>query len=319
MNRRPFIVWVSLVLLAPLGAHAKLCGDDVQGRDVPCECGDIVASDVVLGNDPVTQTTCAHDGLVVRAPDWPRSVTVDLSGRTLRGGIHGTGIKVLHGGQGGARIISSGAPANIEGFDDGILAHGSGALALIESVVPVGNHRDGIRVSGGDDYEIRNCEVRGAGRDGFSLTGSGFRLKGTRAVGSKRSGYNVMGQNGVLGEPGAGLVAEANGEFGFNLMGMGHRVVECVASGAGKDGIMVMGMNLEIRGCTLAANGGSGISGMGGVLLAGNRALNNDKNGIYVVGPEARDGGGNSGSGSRGIGTNIPPVDCEIRRLPCYL
>jgi hypothetical protein len=319
MSRLSFALpLLALVVLLPLGAQAKLCGDDVQGRDVPCDCGDTVVSDLILDNDPVTQTVCEHDGLIVRAVDAGHGVTVDLRGHTLRGGMHGAGVRVLHGGPGGARIVSTGGHATIEGFDDGIFGRGDAAVALVEGILARNNHRDGIRVVG-SDYEIRNSEAVGSGRHGFSLGGKGFRLSSTRAIGSKRSGYFVIGENGTLGRPGAGLVAEANGEFGFNLMGMGHHVVECVASGAGKDGIMVMGMQIEIRGCTLARNGGNGIGGMGGVMLVSNRALNNDKNGIDVSGPDARDGGGNRGSGNRGLGTNVPPVDCRIRRLPCYL
>ena len=34
------------VLLVPAGA--KNCGDDVDGVDVPCSCGDIVVSDLVM-------------------------------------------------------------------------------------------------------------------------------------------------------------------------------------------------------------------------------------------------------------------------------
>jgi hypothetical protein len=320
MHRRWSVsLLLGLVLSVPVAAAAKLCGDDVDGRDVPCECGDIVASDLVLGNDPVANGICANDGLIVRAVGVANGVTVDLRGRTIRGGRHGAGIKVLDGGTQGARIISSTGPAAIDGFEDGIFAHGSSSLALIENVIAVNNRRDGIRVSA-TGYEIRNVEVQGAGRDGFSLAGSRFQVSGTRAVGSKRSGYNIMGQYGRLGAPGAGLVAEGSGEFGVNLMGLGHQLVDCVARAAERDGVMVMGMHLEVKGCTASDNGGHGIGGMAqDIVLSGNRALNNNKNGIFVQGPEARDGGGNIGSGNRGIGVPGLPVDCEIHRLPCFL
>jgi parallel beta helix pectate lyase-like protein len=307
-----------LSLLSPFGAAAKLCGDNVKGRDIPCSCGDVVVSDLVLDDDPVAKTVCEQDGLIVRAVGDANGVTVDLKGKTIRGGKHGAGIKILSGGAAGARIISSTGPAAIEGFEDGVFAHGAGSVALIDGVLAINNRRDGIRVMA-SGFEIRNSEVQGAGRDGFSLGGSGFRLSNTRAVGSKRSGYFVGGQNGTLGAPGAGPVAEGSGAFGFNMMGMGHQLVDCVSRAATKDGVMVMGMNLQIRGCVVSDNGGHGIGGMGGVDLAGNRALNNNRNGIYVTGPASRDGGGNSGSGNRGTGTTGPPIDCEIHHLPCFL
>jgi len=308
-----------VVLWSPFDAAAKLCGDDVQGRDIPCACGDVVVSSLVVTDDPVARTVCEQDGLIVRTEAGPTGATVDLRGATIRGGKHGAGIKILAGGAPGVRIISSTGPAAIEGFEDGIFAHGAQSVTLIDGILAVNNSRDGIRVMA-SGYEIRNSESQGSGRDGFSVAGNGYRLSHTRSVGSKRSGYNIMGQNATLGTPGAGLVAEGSGEFGFNLMGMGHQLVDCVARAAFKDGVMVMGMHLEIRGCTASDNGGHGIGGMGSdVMLAGNRALNNNKNGIYVQGPEAHDGGGNSGQGNRGNGVNGPPIDCEIHRLPCFL
>ena len=45
-----------LVLFTVSPAQAKLCGDDVQGQDVPCACGDTLVSGVVLSDDPVTTT-----------------------------------------------------------------------------------------------------------------------------------------------------------------------------------------------------------------------------------------------------------------------
>src|SRR5262245_19343711 len=110
-------------LWLPTPAGAKLCGDDVTGHDVPCACGDVVTSDVVLGaGDPVTQDTCPSDGLTVRARGTARTLTVDLAGQHLRGAGHGAGLLVVYGGPGGARVISTGGPATVEGFQDGVVA-----------------------------------------------------------------------------------------------------------------------------------------------------------------------------------------------------
>src|SRR5262249_44514762 len=98
---------LALLLALPPGAHAKLCGDDVGGQDVPCECGDVVVSDLVLSDDPVTQAPCPDDGLVVRAPAAGHGLTIDLHGKTLRGSARGIGVWVLAGGPGGARLVST--------------------------------------------------------------------------------------------------------------------------------------------------------------------------------------------------------------------
>src|SRR5205814_4378675 len=103
---RPLAALLVLALLSGK-VEAKLCGDDVGGQDVACACGDVIVSDVVLGAaDPVTQERCAGDGLVVRAPQASKSLTVDLHGQTLRGLGHGAGLLLLDGGPGGASVVS---------------------------------------------------------------------------------------------------------------------------------------------------------------------------------------------------------------------
>ena len=136
-----------LIVLLPLGAAAKLCGDSVNGADVPCECGDTVASDLVLGDDPVTSHVCEKDGLVVRRPDPDVGVTIDLNGKTLRGDGRGTGLWIVNGGGRGARVISSGSPATIDGFGDGIVGRGPSTVVSIERVIVRSSHRDGVKVA----------------------------------------------------------------------------------------------------------------------------------------------------------------------------
>jgi hypothetical protein len=304
-------------ILAGAPAGAKLCGDDVGGQDVPCACGDVVASDLVLDDDPVVQTPCPSDGLIVRATEAPRGVTIDLRGKTLRGTGQGAGVWMLYGGPGGAHLVSTGGPAAIEGFRDGVVAHGADSAALIDGVVAVRSARDGVRVET-SGYEIRNAEARDSGRDGFAVSGSGFRLSATRAVRSARTGFYVMGEDGTLGLVGAGLVADAGAGEGFNVMGMGHHLLDCVATGNAEDGVHLYGMHLEIRGCTATGNGADGISGMGmDWRVVGNQANDNDGNGILVGGMQVVDQGGNRGSGNRGLHQRRPPSQCEISGLPC--
>jgi hypothetical protein len=310
---------LALAVIARPGVSAgKLCGDDVDGRDVPCACGDTVVSDLVLGADPVLDAPCEQDALIVRAgASATAGLRLDLRGRTLRGMGKGTGIWVVSGGSGGAQIVSSGGRANLEGFRDGIVAHGDDTVALVDGVTVSGSARDGVRVMG-PGFEIRNAEVRGAGRDGFSLGGSAYRITSTRTVDSKRFGYFIMGKDGVIGEVGAGNSAQASGGEGFSIMGMGHRLVECSASGSGKDGVHLNTMHVELRGCSAAGNGGSGIAGMApGSSLTQNGATDNDGDGIDVGGAGLVDGGGNTGSGNRGQGRQRPAAQCEIGGAPC--
>ena len=315
--RAAFILLSVAVLLAPVGVGAKLCGDNVGGQDVPCACGDTVVSSLTLGNDPVLDGVCPADGLIVRVPAGSVGVTIDLQGKTLQGSGNGAGVWVISGGTGGARVVSTGGPATIEGFRDGILGHGADTVRLIDGIVVLQSTRDGMRI-GGENYEIRNSEVRNSGRDGYGAMGKGFHLTATRAVHSGRFAYFVMGQDASLGAPGAGIVADGSGAAGFAVMGMGHHLIDCTVSGSGKEGIHLNGMHYEIRGCQVRGSGGDGIGGMGmDWTFGGNQAIDNDGNGILVGGHDVVDAGGNSGSGNRGLRQQRPAVQCEIDGRPC--
>jgi hypothetical protein len=306
---------VALVGAVPVGA--KLCGDDVDGVDVPCACGDVVASDVVLGDDPVVQAPCPSDGLVVRATGAKHGVTVDLNGKTIRGEGNGTGVWVLYGGPGGARVVSSGGRASIVAFRDGVVAHGIDSLAVLDGVNAVSSGRDGIRIEA-QGYEITNAEARDSGRDGIATSGRSYRVSAAHAAGSGRWGFYPIGNDATLGAPGAGLVAEWSKEAGIQLMGMGHHVVDCVANGNGADGVHLYGMHLEVRGCSATHNAGNGIGGMGmDWAMSANSADDNDKNGIVVGGMHVTDQGGNRGSGNRGLNQRRPVSQCEISERPC--
>ncbi len=306
-------------VMLPRAAAAKFCGDNVGGQDVPCACGDTVVSNLVLGDDPVRDAACPSDALIVRAEKAQAGLTIDLRGATLRGSGKGAGVWVVNGGSGGARVISTGGRATITGFMDGIIGHGVDTVKLIDGMTVVGSIRDGMRVEAGG-YEIRNSEVRNAGRDGYAVEGNGFQLSGTRAINSARYGYFIMGKEAVLGTPGAGPVSDGSGNVGFSIWGMGHHLVDCVASEAAKNGVELYGMSYDVRGCVASGNHGDGITGMGGGgwFLANNSAVGNDRNGIVVgAGPWMQDGGGNSGSGNRGVGEQRAAAQCEIAGVPC--
>ena len=303
------------VLAAP--AAATLCGDAVDGHDVPCACGDVLVSSVVLDGDPVTAEICPRDGLLVRAQDGRSAMRIDLHGHTLRGSGAGTGLRVLDGGPGGARIVSTGGAATIERFADGITARGAQGVALIEDVRVRGSSSDGLRISG-RGFVVRRVVVEEVKRDGFSFTGAGFEVSETRASDCGRFGYSVMGHSAIVGRPGGGNLAERSGTAGFNVMGNGHTLEACTARDGHKDGLALLATHLEVRDCAATGNAGDGIGGVGsGWQLAGNRAEGNGGDGLSARGPGMVDGGGNRGDDNRGTGRERSVVQCVIGSAPC--
>jgi hypothetical protein len=298
------LAWTLLVGAGQVGA--KNCGDDVAGQDIPCACGDTVVSNLALDGDPILDAPCPADGLLVRVNDTRSGVTIDLRGATIRGQGRGMGIWVLNGGKGGASIVSTGAVGTVEGFNDGIFAKGPDSVTLVDNVTAARSGRDGIRVVA-DGYEIKNAGARDSGRDGITAMGNDFKVSGTRTENSGRAGYWIMGMQATIGTPEASVVSVGSGYHGFVLMGWGINVTNCESSGAREDGVHLSGMHIEVHDCTLIENGGDGIGtgGGGAWSLSGNKALNNDGNGILVGGPYDpvkgaynSDAGGNSGKGT---------------------
>jgi Right handed beta helix region len=317
MSRTWLLTLMLASVLLPAAAAAKLCGMNVKGQRVPCACGDVVVSDLTLSDDPVTLGACPGTALVVRAAGAARGVTIDLAGKTLRGSGTGTGIWVVYGGPGGARLVSSAGTASISGFIDGVVAHGSDTLALLDHVTVSDIMHDGVRVDA-VGYAIHASEVDGAGRDGFSLGGSHFRITASRAVRCRRYGYFVMGRAGVIGSATGGDIADASGMAGFDVMGMAHHLVDCTATNGHKWGIRVSGMFGSVIGCRVAGNAGDGITGTGmGWRLAHNQVFNNRGNGLVVHGVQLADGGGNRAAGNGTADQPHPATQCEIASAPC--
>lgn len=308
------LLFLSLFACAVVGrpGMAALCGDDVDGVDVPCACGDIVVSDVVLGDgDPVTQELCRGDGLILRAASL-NVISIDLAGNRLRGDGAGHGIVVIYGGDRGARIVSSQGRATISGFDSGVVASGDD-LQLLERVDIRGVVRDGVRVRG-PGVQVRDVTVIDAGRDGFAFSGRGFRSNGNHSLASKRHGFLIMGHDGVLDGSNR---ATANGGAGFMITGGSHWLSGCTASSNGKNGIEIVASGLLIEDCVSESNAGSGIGGHGGRWhLAGNVADGNGGHGILARGPGMTDAGGNRGRGNGYLITR-GAVQCSIGGTAC--
>jgi hypothetical protein len=306
------------LLLPPMDAGAKVCGDKVEGVDVPCECGDIVVSDLKLADDPVAAHACTRDGLIVRAPEATQPLTIDLAGRTLRGSGHGVGLWLFQGGGVGARVVSTGGSGVIEGFRDGIIGQGPTSVSLVEGITVQKVRRDGVRLFDVKAAEVRNTTVTDAGRDAFWVSGTGYRLSGNRALRSRRTGYHLMGGDAVVGVAGGGNVAEASGGEGFSVMGRGHRLVECVAIRSGQEGMKINGVRHELIDCRAQDNGGDGIAGRGMEWrVAGTKAIDNDNNGLAVSGRAIVDVGGNAGSGNRGRKQRRAVIQCRLGEAPC--
>ncbi len=308
--QRSAVFAVCLLVWSP-AASAKLCGDDVDGQDVACECGDVLVSDVVLADDPVAARVCQGDGLRIRAATQT-AITIDLAGRTLRGSGRGDGLLIIYGGDGGARITSSRGAARVEAFGDGISAPGIHRLSSLENVIVSDVERDGIRVRG-PAYTIRHTKVVGAGRDGFSLAGRGYRVAASESSGSGRHGFLVMGHGGNFENDTRAL---DSGGFGFQVAGGGHHLIGCRALRSAKNGIELVASDVTVESCAAEDNLGGGIDGHGMRLsLSNNRARGNAEHGINVRGG-VTDGGGNGAAGN-GLAPGGTWVQCLLAGTPC--
>jgi hypothetical protein len=306
---------VLLLLAAP--SAAKLCGDNVSGRDVPCACGDTVVGSVVLTDDPVTRARCRYHGLVVGAGHTAEQVEIDLNGRHLRGSGKGSGVWVMSGGKNGVRIVSYSAPAVIEGFRDGIIGRTRGTISVIDNVIASDNVRDGIQVFS-DDVQIRGSEARASGRDGISVRGKRWLLKDVRAVDSGRFGINANGVAGTLGVRRAGAVAERSGRAGINVMGTAHRITDCIAIGGRGDGVATAGDRHEVTGCLVLDNAGNGIIGSSSFdRVEDNRAERNGAHGVLFRGHSLQDAGGNVGLDNGASLDSQEAKQCEIGGAAC--
>ena len=205
---------LSVALAAPALAGSR-CGDDVAGRPVPCDCGDVLVSSRTLGNeDPITSRVCPATGLVIDIPAGA-AATLALGGHNLHGTGRGFGIQVV-----GGAAVSIVGPGAVEGFGTGIAT--KGGIARVADVTVAQNTGDGISIVG-DGYAVSGCEALRNGRDGFALRGRSYRAEGNRALENGRHGVAVSGRDAIIGAA-AGNEASGNGNDGFRLRGRGHAV-----------------------------------------------------------------------------------------------
>lgn len=305
------------ILLLVAAAQARLCGDDVAGNDVPCGCGDIVVSNLTITDDPVAAKVCAGDGLIIRAARGAAALTVDLAGARLRGSGRGVGIRVMDGGLGGLRLMSTTAPATIQGFRDGLTARGGRVLAAASDVTVIDSARDGVRLEA-DGGSLAGIVSRRSGRDGIHIRGRHWSVASARSDQSGRHGLALYGSaHHVLGGA-EGSEVVGSGRAGLIVWGFGHRIAGCSVKGAVGDGIRVHGLEIAIEDCEARANGGIGLAGAASRSRFGdNLAVDNGGGGIVLEGLSLQDAGGNIGEYN---GWAVAPgraEDCRFGRWEC--
>jgi hypothetical protein len=188
---------LALALLSVTSAHAIVCGDDVEGVRVACECGDIVVSDTRLRiDDPIVMRRCETDGLLVRAAADAESISLDLAGLSIQGSGAGTGIRILRGGRLGAQIIgdSDGAAGQVVGFYTGISARGKNTLASLANVQIESSTRTGVAVDT-NAAVLSNVTTLGNGGDGARLGGRSINASSIEAHLNGGAGVAVSGRN----------------------------------------------------------------------------------------------------------------------------
>jgi hypothetical protein len=190
------VAWVAILVLAT-GAFAD-CGEDLGGRRVACECGDIVVADLRLQpGDPILSEPCVGDGLLVRPPLDGSALMIDLNGQEIVGTGVGAGIRVLPGGTTGVDIVGGvgGVQGTLTGFRDGIRALADGALSRVINVTVRGSIGTGVRVRG-EGLRLEGVRVEDNGRDGVRTSGRSVDLVGIEAKRNARRGVAHHAQSG---------------------------------------------------------------------------------------------------------------------------
>jgi hypothetical protein len=188
----------ALLFAAPAGAT---CGDDVEGSRVPCKCGDVVVSDTTLQpTDPVVSGRCPADGLIVRAESGAKSIRLDLAGLSLLGSGHGTGIRVLDGGDEGATIVAGEGKTSAEvvGFGTGFRARGQRSVRELRGVAFTANARNGVTLRGANT-DVVDVKAERNGGDGMRIGGRNPRIENVEAQQNGRFGLRVTSPGADVG------------------------------------------------------------------------------------------------------------------------
>jgi hypothetical protein len=290
MRTLALLVLGTLLLVSPALAGPRRCGDDVGGRAVPCDCGDLLVSSRTLSDaDPITRRVCPGTGLLVDVPA-NASATLALGGHVLAGSGRGAGIQVVRGGAQGLTVTG---PGTVRGFGVGVLAP-TGTLAQASEVTASDNRGDGFNMAV-DGAGLTGCTARRNGRDGFALRGRRYRLDGNRALENRRYGFALVGRDGAI----AGNEAVGNGRDGFRVSGRGHALEAPVATANGADGIRAHVARGRVSGALATGNRGDGLRATGADLDVARNQARDNRGGIDVRGARVRDAGGNRAESCR--------------------
>ena len=254
----------ALALTLPPSADAGVCGDDVGGARVACACGDVVVSDTVLQpTDPVTVERCPLDGLFLKAPAGAASITLNLDGHSLVGRGRGSGVRVIHGGSEGARILGGegGRRGQIVGFGDGVRAHGTRPVQEVRDLDVKGNSDAGISVRS-NEVRVRSVRSEKNGGDGFRLRGYDGSYLDVVAYGSNGVGLGMDGEGAVVRGK-----SQENGGHGVLADGREHDLGALVVERNAGDGVQLRGRGHRTGGLRSADNLGQALrtSGSGEV------------------------------------------------------
>ena len=168
----PGLVCCALLIAAAPAAAAgpRRCGDDVGGRAIPCDCGDVLIGSRTLGaDDPITSRVCPGGGLLVAVSTGAPAARRALGGHVLAGSGRGVGIQAVNG-----------------------------TLARLADVVAADNATDGF-VLAGEGFALLGSEASHNGRDGFVLRGHRYRVERNRALANGRHGFVARGREAAIG------------------------------------------------------------------------------------------------------------------------
>ncbi len=253
-----------LLLASAHRAAAGACGDSIDGKRVPCACGDNVVTDTVLWpTDPVATEPCSDDGLTLFASSDVDSLTLNLGGQSIVGRGHGAGIRVARGGRLGAVIVGGDdgdTRAEIARFGTGIRASGRDVLREVRSVDIHDNAADGLSIHA-SGVKLDDVRSEGNGRDGARLSGHGNQVSGVTARGNARDGLKVHGSA-------ASVAAETTDNRGNGAVigGRGNRVDQILTQGNGRAGVMATGTSHEVSGIQASGNAGGDVAGRAGAV-----------------------------------------------------
>jgi len=240
------------------------------GGSIPCACGNRVVRDRTLrGADPVTQTICPADGLVVAA-----GVTLDLGGATLRGQGAGVGVRIEPGAT-QVRVKRG----KVVSFATGVRGEATTGV-YVADVQVLDSVQDGLNLTG-DHHTVEKVVIQDSGDLGAAVVGNAARLSRLEVEGNGRAGVRLVGHGHTLEQS----VIDGNGEAGAEVSGDANQVARLSMDGNGGDGLFVGGTGNRVTRNTTTRNGRDGLEVHGAsAVVERNHATSNGESGLEIHG-----------------------------------